>query len=392
MMHPRASLRTAALVTLLTLSGSCGAPAEPTIGVILPESGRASRYGAMIRDGMDLALMEINAEGGINGQPMRLVVEDSGTDPDQGAEAARKLVNIHRVPAIIGAVNSSVTARVIDDVTHDAAVPLISPASSSPKLTGRSPFFFRVYPSDTLEGARMADLLSDELRLRRLVVFAVIDEYGAGYKSVMIDRYRRKRNREVLKVHNYAPDQTDFSAMMAETKQLEPDGVFLIGYVDVLATLARAVRDAGMTVQILCSGSITREFASLAGEAAEGVLYSRPDFRVIGNPEQVSRFVEAFRAEYGREPEDYAAYGYDTVKILAQIMRQGNLEARDIHMTLKSSTTYSGVTGNIVFGNEGDVVASPTTYIIHQGTAVPYKDYLEQQKSTAAESGDGAGS
>ena len=379
-MEFRIFLKAAATAALLSLVASCGGPVEPVIGVVMPETGRASRYGSLIREGMELALGHVNDGGGINDQPLRLIYEDSRTDPATGAAAALKLVTTDRVPAIIGAVSSSVTAQILDDVVDEHRVVLLSPASSSPTLTDRSRSFFRVYPSDTLEGARMVEVISSELRLRKMVVFAVNDQYGAGYKKGLIERYRRKKNRQVLKVFNYAVDQEDFSGMVAEAAQLDPEAVFLIGYVDMLVDLVRTIRDAGIEVPIFCSGSITADFPSLAGEAAEGIIYSRPDFRMIGNADQVSRFIEAFTAKYGREPEDYAAYGYDAVMILAQVMRQGNFSAADILLGLRSPTMeYSGVTGNIVFGNAGsDIIASPTTYIIHEGTAIPYKRYLEQ--------------
>lgn len=392
-MDLRDFLKTTATLVLLSLAAACGEPAEPVVGVIIPETGRAARYGAPIREGMDLAVEEVNAAGGVTGKPMRLIYKDSATDPDIGVAAARQLISEDKVRAIIGAVSSSVTARIVDEVIDSAQTVLLSPAASSPNLTDRSPYFFRVYPSDTFEGARMAELISSDLRLRKLVVFAVIDEYGAGYKKGLIGRYRAKKNREVLKVFNYAPEQSDFSAMVAETIQLQPEAIFLIGYVDRIADLVKTLRGAGITTPIFSSGSITPEFPTLAGEAAEGVVFSRPDFRMIGNAAQVSRFIAAYTARYGHEPGDYAAYGYDAVKILAAAIADNETAGAGIHLALRTPTTdYRGVTGNIVFGSAGgDVVASPTTYIIHQGQVVTYKDYLEQG-GTPPGSRDGSGS
>jgi branched-chain amino acid transport system substrate-binding protein len=358
---------------------SCGGPSEPVIGVLIPETGRGAAYGASVKAGIDLAVEEVNAAGGIEGQPLRVIYGDTATDPATGVAAARKLIEENGVPAIIGAVNSSVTLTVLEQVTEPFKVVLLSPSSSSPKLTGRSSYFNRVYPSDSLEGARMAEMTSEELRLRKLVVFAVADEYGKGYKKTFVDRYRRYKNREVLKTFNFMPGDLDFAAMAEETKALEPDGIFVIAYMDAVAAVALALREAGVTLPILSSGSLTARFPGLAGEAGEGILFSRPSFRHIGDPEKSAAFIQAYTAKYGDEPQDYAAYSYDALKLMAQVLNQGNRTSEKIQLAMRApDARYEGITGVIVFGNEGDVVASPTAYIIKDGAVLLYKDYLEQ--------------
>ncbi|MFQ5718127.1 MAG: ABC transporter substrate-binding protein [Acidobacteriota bacterium] len=367
-------------VALALALGSCGGPVEPVTGVILPATGRGASYGKMIREGMDLALQQINDEGGVGGQPLRLIYKDSATDPATGVAAAHQLVDDDHVASIIGAVSSSVTRKILAEVTDPARVILLSPAASSPALTGRSVYFFRVHPSDVVEGGRMAELMTSELHLHTLVVFAVHDEYGAGYKKALLDRFRRKKNREVLKVFNVGVAQSDFSDMVDDTAGLTPDAIYLIGYDQMVADVTRALRKAGVAVPIFCSGSITDEFPARAGVAAEGVVFSRPDFRATGNLDEARRFTTTFMARYGRAPGNYAAYGYDAVRLLTQVMRQGHLDSRDMLLALRSpATEYTGVTGNIVFGNAGgDVVAVPTIYIIRSGAAVPYARYLEE--------------
>jgi len=225
----------------------------------------------------------------------------------------------------------------------------------------------------------MAEMTSEELRLRKLVVFAVADEYGSGYNKTFVDRYRRYKNREVLKTFRFMPGDLDFAAEAAETKALDPDGIFIIGYMDVVAAAARALREAGVTAPILSSGSLTPQFPALAGEAGEGILFSRPSFRHIGDPEKAAAFIQAYTAKYGDEPQDYAAYGYDALRLMAQVMNQGNRTSEEIQLAMRApDARYEGITGDIMFGNEGDVVASPTSYIIKDGAVMLYKDYLEQ--------------
>jgi branched-chain amino acid transport system substrate-binding protein len=366
------------LLAAATLAlGGCGSPAEPVVGVVLPFSGEAAPYGEHIRQGINLAVEDVNKEGGIDGQPLQVIFEDSGSDPEIGKAAATKLIQEDKVLSLIGGATSSVTLAILEDVAAPAGVVLLSPAASSPNLTGKSTYFLRVYPSDTLEGARMADLAGNELRLKRMVIFAVADEYGRGYKRSFVDRYARIKNREVIKVHNFMPGDTDFSAMIAETATLEADSIFLVGYMEPVALLVNAIRDAGITLPILTSGSLTDDFPSVTGPAAEGVMFASPSFRAIGNQDKVEVFIRDFKAKYGREPEDYAAYGYDALRVMAQVMMGGNLDRGSINLSIRTpASEYKGVTGDISFGNEGDVVASPTTFIVSGGAVVVYEDYL----------------
>ncbi len=239
------------LAATTLMMGGCGGPSEPTIGVVLPFTGEASPYGEHIREGINLAAEQINGGGGIAGQPLKVIFEDSGSEPEKGKSSARKLIEQDRVMALIGGATSSVTLAILEDVSEPAGVVLLSPAASSPELSGKSPWFLRVYPSDTLEGARMADIAGNDLRLRRMVVFAVADEYGRGYKKTLIDRYGRIKNREVIKVHNFMPGDRDFAAMVEETKGLDADSIFLIGYMDAVSTLAKEIRAAGIDLPIL---------------------------------------------------------------------------------------------------------------------------------------------
>ena len=371
--------------------GGCGGASEPVVGVVLPFTGEAAPYGEHIREGINLAVEDVNAAGGVDGQPLKVLFEDSATDDEIGKAAARKLIEQDHVLAVIGGATSSVTMAILEDVCEPAQVVLLSPAASSPNLSGKSPYFLRVYPSDTLEAARMADMAGHELRLRNLVIISEADEYGRGYKKALMDRYNRIKNREVIKVFNFMPGDRDFDAMVQETVGLDPDGIFLIGYMDSVSALVNDIRAAGITAPILTAGSLTEDFPAVAGAAAEGVMFSSPSFRAIGNKDQADRFIKAFKARYGREPGDYAAYGYDALRVMAQVMAGGNLSRTAIHMAIRTpASEYEGVTGNILFGNEGDVVASPTTFIISDGAIIQYKDYLEAGGAPPGQTSDGS--
>ncbi len=121
------------------------------VGAVMPLTGDAASYGTAVREGIELACEEINSRGGINGTPIKVVYEDSQANPKQGVSAFQKLVSVNQTEVVVGAVASSVTLA-IAPIAERSEVVLISPASSSPKITTAGEFIFRNYPSDELEG------------------------------------------------------------------------------------------------------------------------------------------------------------------------------------------------------------------------------------------------
>ena len=121
------------------------------IGALVPLSGAAEGYGRNVKNGMMLALDEINKTGGIKGKPMDIIIEDDGSDDKQAVRKTDQLISSSHVPVIIGGVTSSVALAAEPECEKNKVV-LLSPTASSPKLTGIGKYFFRIYPSDNLEG------------------------------------------------------------------------------------------------------------------------------------------------------------------------------------------------------------------------------------------------
>jgi branched-chain amino acid transport system substrate-binding protein len=139
----------------------------------------------------------VNSSGGIGGIPLKILYRDSASSPEQAALAAVQLYDRQDVPMILGAVLSTETLRIAPLAEQRHKI-LLSPASSSPEITRAGKFIFRVYPSDTLEGAYMAQLAADELHLNRILVLA-IDTLGRGAASV----FSKARSATPVEVQSY---------------------------------------------------------------------------------------------------------------------------------------------------------------------------------------------
>jgi len=353
------------------------------VGAVLSLSGEGAYYGLAIRQGMDLATGEVNASGGIGGSPLKILYRDSASSPEQAAQAATQLYDRQDVPMILGAVLSSETLRIAPLAEQRHKI-LLSPASSSPEITQAGKFIFRVYPSDTLEGAYMAQLAADELHLKRILVLAIDNAFGRGLASVFS---KALPSSNPVEVRSYPAHGADFAALAEQARAWKPDGTYLVGYYSDMAEALKEIRRVDRDVTLLSTSSFGNpKTLEAAGEAAEGVIFPAIVFNPESDDPTVARFVKAFRTRYGFDPDLWAAHGYDAVLIAAEAMRSaGGAVPEKIAQALLDIREFPGASGTLGFDADGDVVQYPRAYIVREGHFILYRDYLEQTRRQGAE-------
>jgi branched-chain amino acid transport system substrate-binding protein len=347
------------------------------IGAVISRTGAAAAYGELVENGLQLAVDEVNASGGINGGQVELLFRDDTTRADVGAKVAEELIQLDGVGVIIGALTSDVTLRVAE-ICEQNGVILLSPSASADKITYAGDYIFRNFPSDILEGTAMAEFAKD-LGLERLVIFALDNEYGAGLTEVFKSKYESKF-REVVKTFLIQTESTDdIAAMVEEAKALNPDGIYLITYVDELIALLKGIDAAGIDAVKLGTGSVTQEISRQAGAAADMLVYPAPNFDPESSDPVVSGFVSAYRAKYGVVPEIYAAHGYDALMLLKHAIEEMRTSHPDtLKLGLSSIKGFAGAAGRTSFDENGDVVRYPRLFVIHENAAMPYDTFTEQ--------------
>jgi branched-chain amino acid transport system substrate-binding protein len=380
MAHDRGScLVVAALIGL----GAVGCASDVPIGAVISQTGVADVYGAKVKKGLDLAVEEINAGGGIDGRPVRLVYRDDQSRPDVGVRVAEELIDQEHVSAIIGGLTSSVALAIAEVCERKRAV-LLSPTASSPKLTDAGLYVFRNYPSDILEGTSMADFARD-LGLERVVVFAMDNEFGRGLSEVFQRKFQ-SRFRQVLKTFNFRErDPASLSPLVQEAVSLNPEGIYLIGYVKEVGELLKQLHAAGSQAVLMGTASTIEELVPLIGEAAEHLVYFQPPFDRESDEPEVRAFVDAYRARHREEPDTFSAHAYDAMKLIAEAIRRagGLLHPDNVRDALASIDSYKGASGSAGFDLNGDVVQYPRLFIIHHGKPVPYERFIEEGGSLA---------
>ncbi|UCF68608.1 MAG: penicillin-binding protein activator [Acidobacteriota bacterium] len=371
----------APLAILVALAGlamiSCGPPAPLVIGGLIPETGTAAVYGRPIRKGMDLAVEELNAGGGILGGRSLLVdYHDTGT---QGEIAEREAIDLldSGVAAVIGPAASSVALHLVP-LFKQRQIVLLSPAASSPELTSEGgDWFFRVYPSDVGEGIRMANFCRDMV-LSKVAVVAVEDSFGKGVADIFTDRYQAPTRRVVYR-EDFSGRLTSAKAreIARELARSEAEAVYIAAYVDDMADLLKAIDAAKLNIARLATSAVTKQLVAKTGEAAEGLVFPRPAFELDNPAPQFQQFLSSYHAKYDEEPDTFAVHGYDAVKVLAlAIDKAGAPRPAEIRKELLN-LDYDGASGHINFDLNGDVVQHPRLYAIYHGEIVSYERFRE---------------
>lgn len=353
----------AALVLVLRKPGT--GDQEIAVGAILPLTGQGAAYGEAAKRGMDLALQQVNSGGGIDGRTLRIIYEDSQGDPKAGLSAFQKLVAVDGVPAVLGDLLSSVTLSVAP-VANRREVVLLSPASSSPKLTDAGAYVFRNCPSDIYEGTVMADYASETLGLERIAILRINNEYGVGIGSVFKKKFVENGG-TIVAEESYAEDATDFRTQITKIAAQNPQAVYLLGYKQ-MGYILRQAKELGLKTQFLSTVTFEDpEILKLAGDAADGVIYSASKFSPDSADETVQRFVNAYEAAYQSEPNIFAGLSYDAVQILVIAMRDGGISGPPIREALHRVKDYPGVAGETTIDENGDAVLSPVLKTIRDG-------------------------
>jgi branched-chain amino acid transport system substrate-binding protein len=321
-----------ALATLLAAPAARGAPAgEPIqIGVITSLSGSFATFGGMEIAGYKVAVAEVNAQGGILGRPLALLVEDDASNQNAALAAAEKLIG-KGVPLIMGAYASSVTKPLAGYLTRER-VPLLNSNSADTSITKPgSPYVFRVGQTTDSFADACFDLIRSLPGLKTVAILVSNDALGkstansARAKAVALGY-------TVIAEQAYDRGLTDFRPTLNNFKAAGPDIVALSSYEEDASTLLRQAKEVNLNPKMFISaggtGYAIPQFISGAGDAAEYVLSAspwRPEAKYAGARDLYQRL----EAMLGAEPSHHAAKAYGGLMAAADALRRAGSTDRE---------------------------------------------------------------
>lgn len=343
--------------SLLVFSYGCVKKEEHTIkiGVTLPLTGDAAIWGQSQKDGYDLALSQINAKGGINGKKIVLIYEDDRGLPKDGVAALQKLINVDKIRLLTGVANSSVALAYIP-IINEHKILFISSGASSPKLTGASKYFFRTWPSDIAEALAMAKYAHGELKLNRIAILYINNDYGIGLSEPFKSTFESLGGK-IVSSENLEQGATDFRTQLSKIKVGNPEAIYLAGNPVEMGRAIRQMRELGIRNQILSISTLNdKEVFKIAGvNAIEGTIITDASFDPQSNDPAAQKFMRNFKAQFNHEPGILANTAYDALMILAHAIEQVSTDPDKLAPYLHSMKDYEGVSGKISFSEGGDV-------------------------------------
>ncbi|KAB2917893.1 MAG: branched-chain amino acid ABC transporter substrate-binding protein [Hyphomicrobiaceae bacterium] len=341
------------LAVAASFACATGAAAQIKFGVAGPLTGGSAAFGAQLKHGVEQAVEDINAAGGIFGQKIQLSVGDDRADPKEGVSVANKFVG-DGVKFVIGHFNSGVTIP-SSDVYQENGILMITPAATNPKVTDRNLWnVFRICGRDDQQGGVAGSIIAAKFKGKRVAVVHDKTTYGQG----LADETRKAMNAKGVKevfFEGVNKDDKDFTALVSKLKAANPDLVYWGGLHDTGGIILRQMRDQGLKAPMMGGDGITDdEFAVIAGPGAEGTLMTfSPDPRT--NP-QNKNIVEVFRKKRGFEPQAYTLYSYAAVQIYKQAAEQAkSLDPKKVAEVMHSGKAFKTVLGDIAFDKKGDV-------------------------------------
>ena len=334
------------------------------IGSAAPVSGPGAHPGKDTENGARLAIEDLNAQGAtIDGKQVQwvLMAEDDGGDPKQGTAVAQKLVDAGIV-AVVGHLNSGTTVPA-SKIYHDAGIPQITPAATTPRYT-RHGFksAFRVVANDNLVGAALARYAANTLKARRVAVIDDRTAFGQGLADEFVKGVKGVKDAGgalQLVSRQYTSDKaTDFSAIFTQIRAQRPDVVFLGGMDAVAGPMLKQVKALGIDARFVSGdGVCSQKLPLLAGDAvADDKVTCVVAGGVSAEQEAVlAAFTERYRQRFKLEVQTYAPYAYDAVMVFAAAMQAAKSSDPAIYLPALAATRYQGVTGAIAFDPSGDL-------------------------------------
>jgi len=336
---------------VVSLALSCKAKDGDTvsIGAVFPLSGAVAYYGNESRDGALLALEEVNAAGGLLGKKLALISEDDEGNAEKTVNAFTKLTTRNKVSIILGSSTSGPT-QAISTLAQRNNIVLISPSATNIDVTKAGDFIFRACFIDPFQGVVGADFAYQTLESRRA---AVLYDAGADYNTGLAEAFKgqfRALGGEIVADEAYQTSDVDFNAQITRIKATNPDVVYLPNYYNDVSLQAKQLRDQGVTCALVGGDG----WDSLIDNAGDEVLngFWSSGFASDTTDPLGAAFVEAYQARFNRPASQFAALGYDTMKLVIDgIIAAGSFDPVAVKDAM-AQLNGAYVTGNIRFDSD----------------------------------------
>jgi len=327
------------------------------VGVYVDLTGATSSFGQSTKNGIELAIDEVNAAGGVNGKKIQLVIEDDQGRTEQAKTVVEKLIKQDKVVAVLGEVASS-NSLAAAPVAQEAKIPMITPSSTNPTVTQKGDYIFRVCFLDDFQGSSMAKFAANTLKAKTAAILGDVNsDYSKGLTEFFEKEFTKLGGKVVAK-EAYTQTDPDFKGQLTKIRNLNPDVIYVPGYYGQVGIIARQARELSMNMPLLGGdGWDSPQLWSLGGEALKNTFITNHYTADDPNP-VIQNFVKAYKAKFGGvSPDSLAALAYDAAKVLADaIKRAGGTDSAKLRDAINATKDFAGVTGVISINAERNAI------------------------------------
>src|SRR4051812_31877317 len=350
-------------------AGGAAAKGDIVVGEVGSMTGTEATFGTSSDRGIQLALTEVNASGGIKGRQVSVIALDDEGKPEEAATAATRLIASEHVTALLGEV-ASTRSLFMAPKAQAAKTPMVSPSSTNEKVTQVGDYIFRACFIDPFQGYVMAKFATDTLKLKTAAILRdVRNDYSVGLAKVFNENFT-KMGGQIVDSQSYSSGDVDFKAQLTNIKAAKPQALYVPGYYTDVGLIARQAREVGLTVPMLGGdGWDSEKLYEIGGAALEGSFFSN-HYSVDDPSPRIQEFVARFKKAYGGQvPDSLAAQAYDAAGMLYDAMKRAkDLTGPSIREALAQTKGYKGVTGDITMDqNRNPLKPAVVLKIAHGG-------------------------
>jgi branched-chain amino acid transport system substrate-binding protein len=338
-----------------------------TIGVVYSLTGAAASYGATQKNGVSLAADEINASNYIPNVKLNLIIDDDASDKAQGISVYQKFINQDHVAAIMGPTLTN-TAVAADPVAQSAKVPVLATSNTGTGITSIGDYIFR-------DSLAEADVVPQTVKAaintlhftKAAVLYANDDAFSAdgyqAFKKALDDNHI-----QIVDTETFSTNDKDFSAQLTKARDAKPDVLVVEALLNPAVGLTVQARQLGINLPIVGgNGFNSPAFIQQAGKAAEGVIVGAAWNSAQPNPKSQA-FINAYKAKYNADPDQFAAQAYAGVYILAEAIKNANsTEHAAIRDNLAKIQNFDTVLGKFSFTPQRDASHPAVIQIVKNG-------------------------
>jgi branched-chain amino acid transport system substrate-binding protein len=329
--------------------GAAGAAiTEWKVGAYLSLSGAETQFGVDTKEGIDLAMDEINQAGGVKGKPIKVLYEDDKSNPQEASNKVLQLITRDKVVALLGEV-ASARSKAGGIVANKHKIPMITPSSTNAEVTQGRPFVFRVCFIDDFQGQMGAEFAINKLGKKKIAILYASDVL---YSSGLTNEFKKevkKLGGEIVLEKSFLQTETNFTTYLTEIQAAKPDIIYAPVYYNHMVPIARQAKAAGIKGDMFLGGDgwDAESLLTDAGDEMEGAYFTNHYAPDMDSPNSKT-FVAKYKERFKRDPSSLGAMGYDAAKVLADAIKRAKTDTPEgIRDAIAETKGFQGATGTI---------------------------------------------